>query len=88
MRNGVNILFMNDRIAEYPQIDISTAFGKDAIGRRIKSISFDHKDVIKGTTHYGQPIIIMELANGKKLKFTHNFGELPDKEAQSRFWIE
>ena len=88
MRNGVNILFMNDRIAEYPQIDISTAFAKDAIGGRIKSISFDHKDVIKGTTHYGQPIIIMELANGKKLKFTHNFGELPDKEAQSRFWIE
>ena len=88
MREGVNILFMNDRIAEQPQIDISSIFGKNAIGRRIKSISFDHKDVIKGTTYYGQPTIIITLANGKKLKFTHNFGELPDKQTQSRFWIE
>lgn len=88
MRDSINILFMNDRIAECPQIDISPVFGKNAIGRRVKSISFDHKDVIKGTTHYGQPTIIMELANGRKLKFTHNFGELPDKETQSRFWVE
>ena len=88
MRNGVNILFMNDRIAECPQIDISAVFGKDVIGRKIKAIYFDHRDVIKGTTHYGQPTIIIELANGKKLKFTHNFGELPDKKTQSRFWVE
>lgn len=88
MRNGVNILFMNDRTHEQPQIDISSMFGKDAINRKIKSVSFDHKVVIKGTTHYGQPTIIIELTNGKKLKFTHNFGELPDKETQSRFWIE
>lgn len=86
--DGVNILFMNDRIFEQPQIDISHLFGKNVIGRRIKSISFDHKDVIKETIYYGQPIIIMELANGKKLNFSHNFGELPDKESQSRFWME
>ncbi len=88
MRDGVNILFMNDRIAESPQLDISSVFGKNVIGRKIKSISFEHKDVIKGTTHYGQPTIIITLANGKKLKFTHNFGELPDKQTQSRFWTE
>lgn len=88
MCNSVNILFMNDRIAECPQIDISAIFGKDAIGRKIKAISFDHRDVVKGTTYYGQPTIIIELANGKKLKFSHNFGELPDKKAQPRFWIE
>ena len=88
MRDGVNILFMNDRVNEQPQIDISSVFGKDAINRKIKSVSFDHKDVIKGNTHYGQPTIIIELTNGKKMKFTHNFGELPDKETQSRFWIE
>ena len=88
MRDEVNILFMNDRVNEQPQIDISSVFGKDAINRKIKSVSFDHKDVIKGNTHYGQPTIIIELTNGKKMKFTHNFGELPDKETQSRFWIE
>ena len=85
---GVNILFMNGRIAESPQIDISAEFGKDAICRKIKRISFDHRDVITGRTHYGQPTIVIELANGKKLKFTHNFGEVPDRKTQSRFWIE
>jgi hypothetical protein len=88
VREGVNILFMNDRINEQPKVDISSVFGKDAINRTIKSVSFGHKDIIKEKTHYGQPTIIMELTNGKKIKFTHNFGELPDKETQSRFWIE
>lgn len=88
VREGVNILFMNDRINEQPKVDISSVFGKDAINRTIKSVSFGHKDIIKEKTHYGQPTIIIELTNGKKIKFTHNFGELPDKETQSRFWIE
>ena len=88
VREGVNILFMNDRINEQPKVDISSVFGKDAINRTIKSVSFGHKDIIKEKTHYGQPTIIMQLTNGKKIKFTHNFGELPDKETQSRFWIE
>ncbi len=88
VREGVNILFMNDRINEQPKVDISSVFGKDAINRTIKSVSFGHKDIIKEKTHYGQPTIIMELTNGKKMKFTHNFGELPNKETQSRFWIE
>ncbi len=88
VRDSVNVLFMNERITECPQIDISTEFGKDIIGQKIKSISFDHKEVITDKAYYGQPTIIMELTNGKKLKFSHNFGELLDKEIQSRFWIE
>ena len=88
IRDSINILFMNDRIAELPQIDISSAFGVDTIGRKIKSITFDHKDVIKGTTYYGQPTIIMELTNGKRINFSHNFGKLPDKKSQSRFWVD
>ena len=88
VREGINILFMNNRLSEQPQIDISSIFGKDAINSKIKSISFDHKDFIKRTTNYGQPIIIIELNNGNKLKFTHNFGESPDEVVQSRFWVE
>jgi len=42
----------------------------------------------KGTTRYGQPTIIIELSNGKKMKFSHNFGELSDRKSQSRFWVE
>ena len=88
LRKGVHILFMNDRLSETPQIDLSATFCADVIGQTIRSVSFDHKTVVKGTTHYGQPTIIIELSNGKKLKFSHNFGELPDRESQSRFWIE
>ena len=88
LRKGVHILFMNDRITETPQVDLSQTFCADVIGQTIRSVSFDHKTVVKGTTHYGQPTIIIELSNGKKLKFSHNFGELPDRESQSRFWIE
>lgn len=86
--DGINILFMNDRIEEQPKIDISNAFGKDVIGHKIKSVSFEHKELVKGTTHYGQPTIILELDCGKKMKFTHNFGELPDNQSQSRFWVQ
>ena len=88
LRKGVHILFMNDRITETPQVDLSETFCADIIGQTIQSVSFGHKTVVKGTMHYGQPTIIIELSNGKKLKFSHNFGELPDREAQSRFWIE
>lgn len=87
LRESVNILFMNDRFTEAPQTDISSLFA-DTLGRSIKEISFDHKDVIRGTTVYGQAVIIIELDNGRKIKFTHNFGELADRGYQSRFWME
>lgn len=87
LRKGVNILFMNDRFGDQPQIDISDIFNT-CLGSHIEKISFEHKTVVDGTTHYGQPTIIIKLSNGKKMKFSHNFGELPDKQAQSRFWIE
>ena len=88
LRKGVHILFMNNRLAEALQIDLSARFRSDVIGKTIQSVSLDHKTVVKGTTHYGQPTIIIELSNGKKLKFSHNFGELPDRETQTRFWIQ
>lgn len=87
LRDSVNILFMNDRGEEVPQIDISAAFDR-AVGEKIKSISFIHSDIVKDTTHYGQPTIIIELMNGKRIHFTHNFGEISDETFQSRFWIE
>lgn len=87
LRKSVNILFMNDRGLENPQIDISSTFGNDVIGHRIHSISFDHKEIVVETTHYGQPTIILELTNGKLVKFSHNFGEMADGKRQSRFWI-
>lgn len=84
---GVNILFMNDRVCEQPQLDMSDRFGADVTGSKIINVDFEHKEICRGTTHYGQPTIIIELSGGKKLKFSHNFGELPDNKSQSRFWI-
>lgn len=88
LRKSVNILCMNDRLADCPQIDASHLFGENVIGEKIRSVSFDHKEIKREKTGYGQPTIIMELENGKKLKFTHNFGEFPGKKTQSRFWVE
>ncbi len=87
LRKGVNILFMNDRFGDQPQINVSSKF-QVCVGAQIKNISFEHKNIGKENTEYGQPTIIIELSNGKKMKFSHNFGELPDNQAQSRFWIE
>lgn len=84
---SVNILFMNGRIDETPQIDISSMF-TNVLGKSIKTVSFDHNDVVKGKTSYGQPTIIIEVDDGRKIKFTHNFGDLADREYQSRFWLE
>lgn len=87
LRESINILFMNDRFAENPQNDISDMFG-NVRGKSIKEISFDHKDVVRETTNYGQPTIIITLDNGNQIKFTHNFGDLADEGYQSRFWME
>lgn len=88
LREGINILFMDERLDEPPLLNVPLLFGEGVVGSRIQSITFDHNEVCHGTTHYGQPIVILELSNGKKLKFSHNFGELPNRERQSRFWVE
>lgn len=88
LRDSVNILFMNDRLAETTQIDISPAFGQNVIGQSITAVSFAHRNVTKGTSNYGQATIILELNSGKKIKFTHNFGEMEGRNYQSRFWVE
>lgn len=84
---AVNILFMNDRIEEQPQMDISNVFGEGIVGETIESVSFDHRELERNNTSYGQPMIILSFSSGKKLKFTHNFGELPDNDFQPRFYV-
>lgn len=88
LRDCVNILFMNGRLAEQPQIDVSAMFSEGIIGEEIEAIDFAHKEVHRENTTCVQPTIILRLANGRQLKFSHNFGELPNKKSQSRFWID
>ena len=84
LREGINILFMNDRLAESPHLEMPLLFGENIIGYTITDVSFSHRSV----SNHGQPTIILSLDNGKLLKFTHNFGECPDKNYQCRFWVE
>ena len=82
---NVNILLMNDRICEQPQIDVSDRLGDGIVGARIVDVSFEHKKVNGERIIYGQPTVIVKFDSGRAISFTHNFGELPDKRIQPRF---
>ena len=86
IRECVNILFINDIINE-EYVEIPNLFGDNIIGSRIVNVSFEHKEIVEGTTHYGQPTIVVSLDSGKKLKFTHNFGEHNGDKVQSSFVV-
>ena len=85
IRSSINALMMNDRISEKPQIEVSDVFGDGVIGASVVDVSFEHIKKNRKMNCYGQPIIILKLDSGKEIRFTHNFGELPNDEAQARF---
>lgn len=58
-------------------IDVSKNFSS-FVGNTIKRITFDHNEIVSGTTHYGQPVAIIEMDNGVKARFSINFGEVED----------
>ena len=68
-------------------VEIPNLFGDNIIGSRIVNVSFEHKEIVDGTTHYGQPTIVISLDSGKELKFTHNFGEHNGDKVQSSFVV-
>ena len=60
-------------------VDVSEHF-EGIVGNTIQRFTFDHKSVVKGTTHYGQPITIIEVDSGHKVRFSINFGEVKEEE--------
>lgn len=86
IRECVNILFIND-ITNEEYVEIPNLFGNNIIGSKIVDVSFEHKEIVDGITHYGQPTIVVSLDSGKKLKFTHNFGEHNGDKVQSSFVV-
>lgn len=82
----VNILCMDNRANEKPQTILKQLNDRIA-GKTIVDISFDHNEIIKYRTHYGQQIIIITLDDGLKVCFTHNYGEKENEETISRFYI-
>lgn len=65
-------------------IDVSEYF-EGIVGNTIQSFSYDHKSVVKGTTHYGQPITTIEMDSGHKVRFSINFGMVKDEERVAFF---
>lgn len=60
-------------------IDVSAHFD-GIVGNTIKSFTYDHRSVVKGTTHYGQPITTIEMDSGQKIRFSINFGEVKEED--------
>ncbi len=85
VRSSINILLMNNRIIEEPQIDVSGSFEEGIVGATVVDVSFEHQKITVGKADYGQPTIVIKLDSGKEIRFTHNFGELPNGKIQSRF---
>lgn len=65
-------------------IDVSDRFD-GIVGHTIKGFTYDHRSVVKGTTHYGQPITTIEMDSGRKIRFSINFGEVK-KEERAAFY--
>ena len=65
-------------------IDVSEHFD-GIVGNTIKGFTYDHRSVVKGTTHYGQPITTIEMDSGHKVRFSINFGEV-QKEERAAFY--
>lgn len=60
----------------------------DCVGHKITAIDFRHASIWEGTTSYGQPIILIRLDNGRTIRFSHNFGEVPREDTVAWFTLE
>jgi hypothetical protein len=59
--------------------------GETITNSTITNITFSHRTVEKYSTNYGQPITILEMDSGAKLKFSINFGEVDDEDRAAYF---
>lgn len=51
----------------------------------MKQTSFEHNEIRRENTSYGQSIILMEMETGVVARFTTNFGEV-DEEDRAAFF--
>lgn len=65
-------------------VDVSENF-PGVVGSAIERFTYDHRTIVKGTTHYGQPITTLEMSSGQKVKFSINFGEVENADRAAFF---
>lgn len=78
--------WVDSNLPNTTMIDVSEKF-PGFIGNTIKRITFDHNEVVKGMTHYGQPVTIIEMYNGVKARFSINFGEVEDADRAAYYCL-
>ena len=74
-------------LSDVDLVDVSEYFD-GIVGNVIKGFSYDHRSVIKGTIHYGQPITTMEMESGCKVRFSINFGEVKKEECAAFYGFQ
>lgn len=67
-------------------VDVSERFPGVA-GAVIRGFRFDHREIRKGTTGYGQPITSIEMNSGQILTFTINFGEVDEDHRAAYYYF-
>lgn len=82
----VTLMINPNMVSDDPEkkMDVS-AFFPNCIGARIQNITFDHKNIVHGTTWYGQTIIHLQLDSGVQITYTDNFGEVGKEIMLARF---
>ncbi len=70
-------IWVDSNLPNTALVDVSERFSS-LVGSTIKRITFDHNEVFKENTRYGQPVTIMEMDNGVKARFSINFGEVEE----------
>lgn len=71
--------WVDNNLPETALVDVSKRF-PDLIGSQITGFEFDHREIVKGTTHYGQPVVTIKTSSGVDAVFSINFGEVENKD--------
>ena len=78
-------VFWTDTVLpDVEMVDASEHF-EGVVGSTIGGFAFGHRTVVKGTTHYEQPITTIEMDSGRKVRFSTNFGEAEDEDRAAYF---
>lgn len=57
------------------------------VGAKVKRVSFKHKEVSSGSQIFRQPNIYVSFDNGIRIRFSTNFGEVPEGKSATYFEI-
>lgn len=90
-------VYVDPHVPQYARqtMDITPRF-KNCVGQTIVSIDFSCRRIQRevsfdgrsGATSYTQPIVLIKLSNGKAIRFSINFGEVPSENMVAWFQID